>query len=41
MNQAVERYLLHLAAERRLSAHTVENYRRDLASLVELAKGRT
>lgn len=39
MNQDVERYLLHLAAERRLSAHTVENYRRDLASLVELAKG--
>lgn len=39
MSEHVERYLSHLAAERRLSAHTVENYRRDLASLVELAKG--
>jgi integrase/recombinase XerC len=38
MNEHVERYLTHLAAERRLSAHTVENYRRDLDSLVELGK---
>ena len=39
MTAAVQRYLTHLAAERRLSAHTVENYRRDLASLLDLAKG--
>ncbi len=39
MNENVERYLTHLAAERRLSAHTVENYRRDLESLVALAQG--
>ncbi len=39
MHKDVERYLAHLAAERRLSAHTVENYRRDLASLIELAQG--
>ncbi|MEW6132634.1 MAG: tyrosine recombinase XerC [Pseudomonadota bacterium] len=39
MNKSVERYLGHLAAERRLSPHTVENYRRDLESLVELAQG--
>jgi integrase/recombinase XerC len=39
MNEHVERYLVHLAAERRLSAHTVENYRRDLQSLLELAQG--
>jgi integrase/recombinase XerC len=38
MNEHVERYLAHLAAERRLSAHTVENYRRDLASLLSLAQ---
>ena len=38
MNEAVERYLGHLAAERRLSPHTVESYRRDLASLIELAQ---
>ena len=38
MNEHVERYLTHLAAERRLSAHTVENYRRDLDSLLELGK---
>ena len=39
MNENIERYLTHLAAERRLSAHTVENYRRDLESLVALAQG--
>lgn len=39
MSEPVERYLTHLAAERRLSAHTVENYRRDLESLIELAQG--
>jgi integrase/recombinase XerC len=38
MNESVGRYLTHLAAERRLSAHTVESYRRDLESLAELAK---
>ena len=32
----VESYLQHLAAERRLSPHTVENYRRDLSGLVRL-----
>lgn len=39
MTEPVQRYLSHLAAERRLSAHTVENYRRDLASLIKLAQG--
>jgi integrase/recombinase XerC len=38
MTDPVERYLTHLAAERRLSPHTVESYRRDLASLLELAQ---
>lgn len=37
MNHEIENYLTHLAAERRLSAHTVENYRRDLSSLIKLA----
>jgi integrase/recombinase XerC len=37
MNESIGRYLTHLAAERRLSAHTVENYRRDLESLSVLA----
>lgn len=37
MMDAIERYLQHLAAERRLSPHTVENYQRDLASLAALA----
>ena len=39
MNESAERYLTHLAAERRLSSHTVENYRRDLESLLELSEG--
>lgn len=34
---AVARYLQHLAAERRLSLHTVDAYRRDLENLVKLA----
>jgi len=34
---AVAHYLQHLAAERRLSPHTVAAYRRDLANLVRLA----
>lgn len=34
---AVERYLQHLASERRLSPHTLDAYRRDLANLVKLA----
>ena len=38
MTEPVERYLTHLAAERRLSSHTVENYRRDLESLTALAQ---
>lgn len=37
MTEAIEHYLTHLAAERRLSTHTVENYRRDLASLLSMA----
>jgi len=36
----VDRYLQHLAAERRLSPHTVAAYRRDLASLARLADGK-
>ena len=39
MKDTIDRYLTHLAAERRLSSHTVENYRRDLGKLAELAKG--
>lgn len=38
MNDTVERYLTHLAAERRLSPLTVANYRRDLQSLAGLAE---
>jgi integrase/recombinase XerC len=34
---AVDRYLQHLAAERRLSPHTVAAYRRDLDTLARLA----
>jgi integrase/recombinase XerC len=37
---AVALYLQHLAAERRLSPHTVDNYRRDLASLSQLVDGK-
>ncbi|MFZ5575519.1 MAG: tyrosine recombinase XerC [Pseudomonadota bacterium] len=37
---AVTHYLQHLAAERRLSAHTVAAYARDLADLVRLTDGR-
>lgn len=40
MNAEISRYLTHLAAERRLSEHTVANYRRDLASLQTLAQGK-
>ncbi len=36
----VERYLQHLAAERRLSPHTVAAYRRDLDTLVRLTDGK-
>ncbi|HMX22630.1 MAG TPA: site-specific integrase, partial [Accumulibacter sp.] len=32
----IDRYLGELAQQRRLSAHTVANYRRDLASLKRL-----
>ena len=39
--EAVARYLQHLAAERRLSPHTVDAYRRDLESLLQLTTGRT
>lgn len=37
---AVDRYLQHLAAERRLSPHTVAAYQRDLASLTKLVGGK-
>ena len=36
---AIERYLQHLAAERRLSPHSVAAYRRDLDSLSRLTAG--
>ena len=36
----VENYLQHLAAERRLSPHTVMGYRRDLTNLTNLAAGK-
>ncbi|MBW8457812.1 MAG: tyrosine recombinase XerC [Thiobacillus sp.] len=37
---AVAQYLQHLAAERRLSPHTVAAYQRDLAKLAKLTAGR-
>jgi integrase/recombinase XerC len=37
---AIESYLQHLASERRLSPHTVSNYRRDLQGLVGLTASR-
>ncbi len=37
---AVAQYLQHLAAERRLSLHTVEAYQRDLANLIRLVDDR-
>ena len=37
---AIESYLQHLASERRLSAHTVSNYGRDLDGLVALVVGK-
>jgi integrase/recombinase XerC len=40
MSGEIEHYLQHLAAERRLSPHTVSNYRRDLESLAALAEAR-
>lgn len=40
MNQSVSAFLEHLASERRLSAHSVAAYRRDLQSLLDwLAEG--
>ncbi len=39
-DQAIESYLQHLASERRLSPHTVSNYRRDLQGLVGLTASR-
>ncbi len=38
--EPVARYLQHLAAERRLSAHTVAAYRSDLETLLRLTAGR-
>ena len=37
----VEEFLSHLAVERRSSAHTLDAYRRDLASLVQWADGQS
>ena len=39
-SKPIDRYLQHLAAERRLSPHTVAAYRRDLANLTRLAAGK-
>jgi integrase/recombinase XerC len=36
----IDHYLQHLAAERRLSRHTVEAYRRDLGNLARLTAGK-
>ena len=36
-NKLLEQFLAHLASERRLSPHTVLNYGRDVAALLELA----
>ena len=36
---SIERYLVHLAEHRHLSAHTTTSYRRDLATLVALVAG--
>ena len=41
MNDPVEIYLHQLATERRLSPHTVKNYRRDLQQLHQLSDGKT
>jgi len=38
-NALLRGYLEHLSNERRLSRHTVENYARDIAALLELADG--
>jgi integrase/recombinase XerC len=38
-NAAVEGYLAHLQVERRMSAHTLDAYRRDLTALAEWAHG--
>ena len=39
MHPLIEAYLGHLAVERRVSAHTVDAYRRDLSRLSEAAAG--
>ncbi|MBW3551310.1 MAG: site-specific integrase, partial [Proteobacteria bacterium] len=36
--QAIEEFLAHLAVERRMSAHTLDAYRRDLSSLDQWAQ---
>ena len=36
----IDAYLDHLRVERRLAAHTLESYARDLAALAEFAAGR-
>src|SRR3546814_14331775 len=38
MNTAVTDYLVHLEVERRMSVHTLDAYRRDLAALSEWAQ---
>ena len=35
MREWVDRFLTHLATERRMSPHTVSAYRRDLATLLD------
>jgi integrase/recombinase XerC len=40
LERTVERFVAHLSAERRASAHTVDAYRRDLAQLVAFARER-
>ena len=38
LSEHVEQFLDHLRVERKLSYHTLTNYRRDLSSLSEVAK---
>lgn len=40
MSQGIDQYLSHLRYERRLAAHTLDSYARDLAALARFAAGR-